>query len=346
MIYDLIVVGNGLAAQAFLFELFSHLKSDVKKYQNFSVAQIFSEEIAPACSLRSTATVSLTGITTGISDLGDDLNKSFYLFEDFVKKHNPLGVEKVKQIVTFTNETHQKKMIRRYKTLYPISSSLLKTPHREGVELDSYLVDPQAYAQWFNAQISGEKIHQQNNFLKGLAIDEEGLVHCELMDKELLKTKKLVLCTGAYAKIYSHFFDESFELESSQVVPGAYLERSIDLNRPSFYFTIDGHNLIYRSTDQTLILGSVSSYGAFLTPDYAELKKIHRLFAETLNLSLGSFSEFKTVVGLRHKGKKRAQIARALNSSKSVYMINGFYKNGYTLNNLCAQKIVAEIFTH
>lgn len=44
MVYDLIVVGNGLAAQTFLFELFRHLKSDVKKSQNFSVAQIFSEE--------------------------------------------------------------------------------------------------------------------------------------------------------------------------------------------------------------------------------------------------------------------------------------------------------------
>jgi hypothetical protein len=69
VIYDLIVVGNGIAAQTFLFELFTKL--DVKKRQNFSVAQIYSEDIALSCSLRTTATVSLNGIEEGVSDLGN-----------------------------------------------------------------------------------------------------------------------------------------------------------------------------------------------------------------------------------------------------------------------------------
>jgi hypothetical protein len=59
VIYDLIVVGNGLAAQTFLFELFNQ-HGEVVKSQNFSVAQVAAEGIAPACSLRTTATVSLS----------------------------------------------------------------------------------------------------------------------------------------------------------------------------------------------------------------------------------------------------------------------------------------------
>lgn len=345
MIYDLVVVGNGLAAQAFLFELFSHLNSDVKKYQNFSVAQIFSEEIAPACSLRSTASVSLSGITTGISELGDDLSKSFYLFEKFIQNQNPSGVEKVKQIITFSNEGDQEKLIRRYQKLHPLSSPLFDSSI-EGVELDSYLVSPALYADWFNSRLSKEKIDRKKNFLQGLSLDEEGIISCELLGKEQVQAKKIVLCTGAYAKIFSQFYPQTTEFQATHVVAGAYLEKSIALPVPSFFITIDGHNLIYRNCDQALILGSASYKGALTAPDYSELKAIHELFSRSLKLSLGSFNDYKTVVGLRHKGKKRVPIAKALNSEKSVYMINGFYKNGYSLPYLCAERVVAEIFSH
>lgn len=343
MIYDLIVVGNGLAAQTFLFELFKHLKLDVKQSQNYSVAQVFSEDVAPTCSLRSTASVSLSGIAEGVSELGDDLRKSFHLFEDFFKQENPSGIEKVKQFITYSSDAEKDKLIRRYKKLDTIKSSLFSSDF-SGVELDSYIVSPRMYQNWFDEKISAEKIDRKRNFIKSITTDTAGVLTCELMSGEILKAKKIVLCTGAYAKIFSQFYPTTEDFQSTQVVSGGYLEKSIALPTSSFYLTIDGHNLIYRSLDQSLILGSASIKGAFLASDYSELKHIYETVGKFLSFSLGDFNEFKTVVGLRHKASKRRAIARAINNDKSVYMINGFYKNGYSFGHLCAERVVRDIF--
>jgi hypothetical protein len=343
VIYDLIVVGNGLAGQTFLFKMMNHLKLDVNKRQNFSIAQISSPEVTPACSLRSTATVSLNGIDNGVSDLGNELRDSFFLFKDFVSNHRPFGVEEVKQLVTFSHPLEKEKMIRRYKNLNFIKHPLFRT-EIEGVELNSFLIDPIVYGDWYNERLALENIDQKKVFLRNITTDEKGLIICELINNEKLKAHKIVLCTGAYAKIFSQHFAVTEELESTQVVAGSFLEKSIELFLPSFYLILDGHHLIYRSQTQTLILGSASLQGAITGADFAELKKIYDLFSTNLNFSLGSFSDFRAVVGLRHKAKQRRPFARALNKEKSVYMINGFYKNGFTLSHLCADVVMRDIF--
>lgn len=343
MIYDLIVVGNGIAAQTFLLELFSHLKLDVNKSQNFSIAQLYSEDIAPSCSLRSTASVSLNGIEEGVSELGNDLRKSFYLFEDFFSNHNPAGVEKVKQYVTYSSELERSKMLRRFKNLSKIQNSLFNR-EIEGVELDSYLVAPKLHSEWFTQKNSLEAIDRKKDFLKTLTQDADGLQTCELMSGQTLKARKVVLCTGAYAKVFSQFHLSTTEIETSQVISGAFLQKTIKLPMPSFYITINRHNLIYRNSDQTLILGSASLSGPFCVGDSAELKKIFQIVSEFLSFSLGSFDEFKVMVGLRHKGVKRLAIAKALNDDKSIYMINGLYKNGFSSALLCSQRILSDIF--
>lgn len=343
MIYDLIVVGNGLAAQTFLMELFSHIGQNDKKYQNYSVAQIFSEEIAPACSLRTTASVSLSGIVSGVSELGDDLRKSFFLFEDFVAKERPESVEAIKQYISYSIDAEKEKLIRRYGDLTPIHSPLFKAA-MNGTILDSYIVDPLVHAEWFNIKIASQKIVKINNFLKSMTKNDDGTFNCELMNAEVLTARKIVLCTGAYAKIFSQFYLPTAQMQKTQVVAGSYLQKTIDLRCPSFYVTIDGHNLIYRSTRHELIMGSASYKGAILAPDYALLNKIYQVFNNALRPAIGNFQDFKTITGLRHKAQKRKPLACALNDEKSVYVISGFYKNGFSVSHLCAKKIVGEIF--
>lgn len=346
MIYDLIVVGNGLAAQAFLFELFSHLQLDVKKSQNFSVAQIFSEEMAPACSLRTTASVSLNGVDEGVSPLGDDLRNSFFLFDTFNKVHKPSGVEAVNQIITGTNEKMLAKLTRRYKILKSIESPLLKKT-MTGVELDSFIISPGLYAEWFNQQ-NAKHPHIlreiKKDFLKSMVVDSLGLIQCELLKEAPLTAKKIVFCTGAYSQIFSDFHQDIHDFTGSEVVAGSYFEKKINLSRPSFYVSLDGHNCIYRQIDQTLIIGSASQKGAILTPDFAELARIHESFSEVLSFSIGNPSEFQALTGLRHKGRRRLPIAKAMNAEKTIYTINGLYKNGFSASHLCAKKCVSEIF--
>lgn len=340
-IFDLIVVGNGLAAQTFLFELFAKL--DVNKSQNFSVAQIFSEEITASCSLRSTATVSLSGIEKGVSELGDELHQSYYLFEQFFKKHSPLGVEKVKQIITFSKKEEKEKLQRRYKTLEEIRDPLFKEEKFWGTRLDSYIVSPKIFNSWFHKKLARPNLVVKKNFVKKMFLDEQDLINCELASGEVVRGYKIVLCTGAYAKIFSAFFEGTEGIQSTQTVAGSFLERSIHLGMPSFYLTIDGYNLIYRSAEEKLLLGSASNANTLLIADYMKLQEILFLFKEKCRFDIGELNDFKIVTGLRHKAAKRRASALSLNPQKTIFMINGLYKNGFTFSHLCAEKILKNL---
>lgn len=339
MIYDLIVVGNGLAAQTFLFELFN----DVKKSQNFSVAQIFSEEIAPSCSLRTLATVSLSGIEEGISDLGNELHSSYFMFEEFVEKHSPKGVEVVDQIVTYTTPKEKGKMERRYKKLHVLTDPLFKEEF-EGVRLNSYIISPEIYSSWFDEKINNQKVDRIKDFVRGLSVDNEGIVECTLLSGNKIRAKKILLCTGAYSKIFSDFYGSpSILKEKTHSVAGSFLERSIDLNRPSFFIVIDGLKLVYRDAEKLLTLGVSSTQGAFLSVDFNELNGALDFFHQKLNLSLGSLSDFKVKTGLRHKGIKRRPFYEALHADKPIYLISGLYKNGFTFAHLTAKEMLKNI---
>jgi len=337
VVYDLIVVGNGLAAQTLLFEIFSN----DKKSQNFSVAQLYSEEITPSCSLKSTATVSLSGIEEGISELGEDLRESYFLFEKFIKEYSPAGVEALERYVTYTTDKEKAKMLRRYKNLSKLKHPLLKEEF-EGTKLESFLITPHLYSSWFENFIKDKNIVKRESFVSSVIKNEAGFLECHLLGGEILLAKKVVLCTGAYSKILSHFYGLSETLEKSEVVAGSYLERFLDLNRASFYFTIDSHSLIYRQSDTKIIFGSSSIKGGFQAANLEELQNIFLQIQALISFNLGEFSDYKIITGQRHKGIRRRAFFKSLDSEDSLFLITGLYKNGYTFS-LLAAKVIAEL---
>jgi len=213
----------------------------------------------------------------------------------------------------------------------------------EGVYVNSYLVYPEVFKSWFTQQLSDQGITIVKNFLKNLSKSDDGTILCKLLNNEILKAKKVVLCTGAYAKIFADFYDHGEHLKDTHVVAGSFLERTVNLNRASFYLTIDGHSLIYRSDENKLILGSVSKNGGFVLSDHGLLSEVLEIFNNLCSFSLGSLNDFKVVTGMRHKGGRRRPIARAIDEDKNIYMISGLYKNGYTFSHLCAKKVLSEI---
>jgi hypothetical protein len=343
VIYDLIVVGNGLAAQIFLFELFN-----VNNSQNFSIAQIYSEMIAPPTSLRSTATVSLAGIEEGISPLGDELRTSYFLFLEFLKKHNPSGVEQVDHFLLGSNATNLEKLKQRYcanGSLTKISSSLFK--HEcEGIVEKAYLISPHAYHTWFQDQLSKTSLVQIKNFLKSFKKNSAGLFECELLSGEVIISKKLLLATGAYARVFGDFHGVP-EANKTQVVAGSFLERTTQINRDSFHVSIDGHNLLYRSSEKKLVLGSVSLKGQSLAVDYGALDDILKLFKNILSLplgeTLGDISDFQSITGLRSKAFQRRPVFSEIATVPSLYFLGGYYKNGYTFAHLGAKEMLNQI---
>jgi hypothetical protein len=349
-IYDLIVIGNGIAAQTFLWNL-SQKFINANKSQNFSIAHVYSEIMAPSCSLRSSATVSLNGIEEDVSSLGDELREGFFLFDQMVKDHNPDGVHLLERVVVATVESEVKKIKRRYKELDTISEFLIKEQH-PGVRLPSYLIEPENLLRWLDKETKLKK-DNYNVFVKNL---EKSLTFYVLTteDKKEIKAKKIIFATGSFAKIFSGFFKldipKIFDPETNEEIPhipfeykntiksGSFLEQKIDLGEKPFFLTIDGHQVLYKP-GKILQLGSVTGIGAFEAPDLVSLMELYRHLKDKISFSIGEFSDFKIVTGLRHKGPRRLLLAHK-DPNENIFWINGLYKNGYTLSALGAQKIL------
>ena len=342
-IFDLAVIGNGVAAQSFLW----NLNKGESKSQNFSIAHIYSNELAPACSLRTSATVSLNGIDEDVSPLGNDMREAFFLFDEIYKKYRPDGVEEVSRVVVSTNENDTKKLTRRYKTLKTIKNPRIHEEY-QGTEYNSYVVTPDLFSDWLTKNITVKKTDFPF-FAKNLEKNGENFV-IKLLDGREVIAKKILFATGAFAKIFEGFFaPEGSELIEGKntIKAGSFLERDMDLGEKSFYISIDGHQALYRSNshEKKLIIGSVTTVGAYEAPDLVGLSKLLDKFRSLLTFNVGEFSDFKITTGLRHKGPKRMLIAGALDSENKLFRVNGLYKNGFTMSFLAAERLKKLIFT-
>lgn len=341
-IYDLAVIGNGIAAQSFLW----NLSLQESKSQNFSIAHIYSEKLAPACTLRSSATVSLNGIDEDVSSLGNDMREAFFLFDELFKKHRPSGVEEVSRTVVSTNENDTKKLTRRYKTLKKVNSPRINTEF-DGTEYNSYIITPEVFTKWLcdHTQIKKDEFLL---FLKNLE-KKDDLYHLILEDGKIIKAKKILFAMGAYSKIFEKFLvpigADSVEVKNT-IKAGSYFEKNIDLGPKSFYLSIDGHQVLYRKNpyESKLIVGSATTIGAYEVADFQALASIFNKVKPLLTFDLGEMTDFKIITGLRHKGPKRLLICDSLDTEKTLFRINGLYKNGYTMGFLASKRMYNLIF--
>lgn len=333
-IYDLVVIGNGIAAQIFLWNLFEDIKC-----QDFSVAQISDEKLAPACTLRSSATVSLNGISEDVSPLGNDMRAAYYLFEKFVEEHHPDGVIKVDRHVISTNENDENKLIRRYKKVEQINSPFFNMSHR-GVIYPSYLINNDFYHSWLQRH-SSKSVDSFNLFIKNIKKNDEGFFECESSCQQVVIAKKVLLATGAYAKIFNGFFYDltGIDKESkNEIKAGTYLEKEIVLPFNSFYLSIDSYNILYKSN--ILQIGSTSVLGAFSSAPLVECNEILKHCQKYVSFDLGEISEYQKITGLRHKAPKRMIECSESLVTPGLFHFNGLYKNGFSMSFLGARKII------
>lgn len=343
-IYDLAVIGNGIAAQSFLWNL--SMNTNFNGGEPYSIAHLYTEKIAPPCSLRSSATVSLNGVEEDVSPLGNDLREAYYLFENFFNQHCPEGVEKIKRSVLSTNENDTAKLKRRYKALSWIEPNNIKGKYL-GIEYFSYVITPKDFLKWMTSQI---KIPKDNfpYMVKDIIKNKEDFT-IVLQDESTLLTKKILFATGAFSKIFENFYlfskENSFE-EKNAIKSGTYLERDLYLGEKSFYITIDGNLLLYRKNcnENKLIIGSLSNEGAYEFPDIKSLSELLLKLNEIVTFDLGHIKDYSIVTGLRHKGKKRMLICTSLDDEKKIFTLNGLYKNGYSLSFLGAKRMQSLIF--
>lgn len=328
MVYDLVIIGNGIFANVFLHEINQH----VNKSQNFKIAKVYSEELAPNCSLRTTSTVSQNGIEEGVSHLGDLLLKSYLAFEAFHQINKNCGIYPVKQFLFSLDEDHHQKLSRRYQNNMRVISHSVFPENKMGIVLDSYIVVPEEMFAYFHQQ---DKNYLLDEFSKMAESIEEidGMVSITFSDKSVIKAKKVLLATGAYSRINTHLFAQTNfheKIKLTKIVAGSYLIKKFDYPT-DLYFTINGHNLVYRKSSQELIIGSTSVEGAVTAPDLVSLKAIFETVKSAISLEIGSFSDYQVVTGLRHKGQKRMPFFGPITKSENIWFFNGAYKNGWSL---------------
>ena len=317
--YDLIVIGDGIAARCLLMEM-------AKKYDflNKKILQISSEEHMPACTFRTTSVVSDGIFSEGISPLGDELFHSLRAFKNFYSENNEIA-EEVKQFYIFDDSMDLAK-VDLYKQRYGEKFEFFF--NSPGVFKNSYLVYPEILMRTL------EQRSKQLNVVKKFDVVLK-------VEKNYIKTRqgefcgeKIILCTGAYTS----FLGEQLHQRSyGKSVSGSYYySDNVEMNE-SFVLSLGHYNLIYRKETKELLFGGTSYEGYVHAHNIHDLKtNLERLISKTdLNLSLINFVE---ITGLRHKGQRRRPFS--LEIKDDVYLFCGFYKNGFTFPFHMAKQLI------
>lgn len=346
--FDLIILGNGLAGKCLLYEL---LKNNSKPLK---IAQISSNELAVPCSMNSTSFVSLNGTRTGVSPLGDTIFDSYKEVVSFIQNEQPDGVFPCDHFHLDPNGPNE--LVNRFGSAQVLKDLkdlpfTLKGP-LFGVLDKGYLFYPHIFLPWFDHYLQekgGDLISEISDFIINIDVEGEKAILTSHSGK-IYQTKKLLLASGAYTKIFEGIFPPSLKIEKSKVVSGSFIVfKDINWGSQDVVFTLNGFNLIYRAQNKTLLLGGTSSKEGIDLALIRQLKEHYSEFQTIFSPKLAPFPEFKKgefISGRRHKGVGRRPFwdqIPILNSKAMVFGSFGHYKNGYSFPFLAAKDLIPKV---
>lgn len=353
--FDIIIIGNGIAAKCFLLELAS-----AKINKNIRVLQLYSDEKQVPCSIRSTGIVALNGTKKGTSVLGDLIVDSYELTKDFFEKNSPDGVSKAINY-HICGEEGPSELLDRY------GSALAKDGLDEigylfkGKELlqiqSAYLINTEKFLPWMDSEINDSlsknskitlvkrsesvtKIDQKNNRYK-----------LETESGAEMEGDILLVCTGAYTKLSNELFPKVDSINRSKVVEGGYLQFSeIDFGTKDFVISRNFKNLIYRHSDKTFMIGPMACDGEIELSEFKALKEEYLSIQKLFVKGPPYWPEFKMgelFIGKRHKGIKRKPFWGKISDldSPPMFGIFSLYKNGFTFPFQGAKDIVPQVIS-
>lgn len=354
MLKNWVILGNGIAALTFLDEFLNMVPP------SSSILQLSREDMAPSCSLRSTAICCGNGIKKGLGPLGDLLFDSYHLAEDFFQRGKPEGVYFGKQFnqCQSEGENSPEEYERRFGTVEDLSHLgpfVNKHQTKKGKIWDAYLIDPPAFLSWFEKRIEKKALkssldfEKRDDFVVNLRV-ENGLYVLETLNKKIIKAKNIVLATGAYSHLMKSFLPRPFEpLDKAKVVSGSYLVfDSVDWGEESFVVSYNGHNYVYHHWDKTLLMGGTTDpneKGAVTAINRIKLKEIFDRGKDELELPFPAFERGQAFVGLRQKGVKRRPFWGEIHCLEDGHLFGllSLYKNGYTFSFKGAKELCTQI---
>ncbi len=326
----LVVIGEGVAATAFLYALMQNGKVD----QFSSIIQVASDALAPATSFRSTALAALRGTRRGLSPLGDEIVSMWHYTHPLLKEQAWSGVTAVK----LHSWVYSDKAERRYGHLPQISRSYFasKRPPRSIHEEDAWIIDPATLL----ASVPRPSLQKRQQLVTSLK-PEGDQWQVGLLGGETLLADKVVLATGAWSQ-WSHELLADSPLAEMKSVQGSYYQwGEVDFGAKSFALGVEGVVCVYHADRRRLLLGATSVNGddSFI-PAKPELAAMARDFSQRVEITLPS-AEPQILTGIRAQTKGRRPWTGELR--KNLYAIGGLYKTGWVtawpLGSQLAQKI-------
>ena len=284
------------------------------------------------CSRNSTAVVALHGIKRGVSSLGDDLVEAYENTVKFIEEHNPNGVRKFERFHLCDvlsdgpkTESYQK-LSQRFGNVQELE---VMGKFHFGVREEAYVFNPLLFMNWWSDRLlENSKVSSVEDYI--VSIDAEASKAFGL--KENYQFQKIYDCRGASIK------DAGFE--KVKKTPGNYLTWEIPQLSEDIVLTVNGHNLILDSERKVAILGGTNEANEIEAPAIGKLEvqrdSFTRLIPElevVLDIEKANLS-----VGVRPKGPKRQPFITEV--SKNHIVVNGFYKNGYSLCHLFGKRAV------
>lgn len=341
--YDIAVMGNGLAARALLWELTRHKNCP-------KILHISDDQLFPSASKNSTGLVSLSGIRSGVSHLGDQLVLAFNTTREFVQRWSPLGWYPAKMYdLSFPEDNYASAFQSKHRfrpevfaSTSPQIGPFSLTSACWSYEEEGWLVDTQKYMQWLESEIN---LTQKCDFLAtGLNhwVQNRHGVEILLNNHEKVRCRKIILCGGAYHKLFSSFHEQ---VDGSKIVAGSFvqfLDQSLGGN--SFALQFARSNFIYRAWENSVTIGATSTHNGFdFSIDYPQLQQQYLKFQQLLGLSYPcpNFRSGHFYSGIRLKGVKRTPWWGKVD--QGVFAISGLYKNGLSFSLLAAQELVEQI---
>lgn len=326
--YNILIVGGGIGGLAMAHEISSNLLG----HKDLKIGLIESKQLQK-CSTRTTSVVSLHGIKSGISPLGDDLVKSYELFKSFVKKTNYNSVQHCIRSHIALNEMEEEKLKSRFDRVDDIKFQNLSY---KGIEEEAFVVEANSFLKEMRDQAHKNGVE----FLEDTILEIKEKDRVELVGlKESYHTNILILATGAFSKLMP-IVDSTKDFYGS-VVPGHYYEWDYDFDH-SFVVSLEGHNLIYRKQDGKLILGGSTQKDGVAYPAHDQLNNQYEKFQEVFEMP--DLCDAKLLTGLRQKGVKRRPFIGEISSR--IFALTSLYKNGFTLSFLGAKRVRSFIDTH
>lgn len=310
------IVGAGLAAECFKHYFFNFI---VNSNLDLTIDQYFSD-LAAATTETTTSIIAKRGLKRGISPLGDLLSDAYDEWESFYQENIPGVIKCNFEHRCSKNQDKHQQFLKRFEEFEVYDQNDYSFVLEEG-----YLVDNDVYVKWLK-QTQKLKVNKVNKLINTY--------------EELSGYDFVFYFTGAIGKHLG--LSGSSNLDKSKLVQGSFLVT--DTHNCEGYFKnanvyeIDGVNFIYRPTSKQLIIGATSNHwDAHYMPDFIGAKQQYEIINKYFELP--NFDSFKIKVGLRLKGRKRTPYIGAGYTTNS-FVVNGLYKNGYTVAYLGAKRAV------